>query len=76
MAVSVRGRTGLALTTGAGYSVFWVEDGQPYAIVSTLGLQDVLQVAAGLKGLDLVTWCATLHHSQHGPITQPCITWR
>ena len=52
-AVSVRGRPGTAFTTGAGFSVFWTEDGQRYAILGGLGLQDVLALAHSMEVLDL-----------------------
>jgi hypothetical protein len=55
-AVTVRGQPGVAFTTGAGYAVYWTEDHQPYAIVSGLGLADVLTLAEGLEALDLATW--------------------
>ena len=51
--VAVRGNRGVAFTTGAGYSVYWTEDQQPYAIRSSLGLQDVITLAGGLEELGL-----------------------
>ena len=54
-AVTVRGRPAIAFSTGAGFSVWWTEDGQPYAISSGLGLGSVLALAEGLEALDLVT---------------------
>lgn len=54
--VTVRGQRGMAFTTGAGYSVFWTEHGQPYAITGGLGLEDVLTLAQALESLDLTTW--------------------
>ena len=54
--VTVRGWQGVAFSSGAGYSLFWTEDGQPFAIVSGLGLEDVLTLAEGLEALDLATF--------------------
>ncbi len=54
--VTVRGRPGFAFSTGAGVSVWWTEDGQPYAINSGLGLEPVLALAESLAALDLPTW--------------------
>lgn len=54
--VTVRGQQAMAYTTGAGYSVYWTEDGQPYAIISGLGLTEALALAEGLEPLDLSAW--------------------
>ena len=54
--VTVRGRQGAAYTTGAGYSVFWEEDGHAYAITGGLGLTDVLNTAEALEAFDLATF--------------------
>ncbi|HEX2172940.1 MAG TPA: hypothetical protein VHL09_10905 [Dehalococcoidia bacterium] len=54
--VTVRSQPGQAYSTGAGYALYWVEDGQPLAIVSGLGLQDVVTLAEGLEEVDLPEW--------------------
>jgi hypothetical protein len=46
----------VAYTTGAGYSVFWTENGHPYAIRGGLSLEDTVQLAEGLEPLDWQTW--------------------
>jgi hypothetical protein len=58
--VAVRGRQGLAFTTGAGYSVFWSENGQPYAITGGLGRDAVLSMAESLEPLDIAAWLKRL----------------
>jgi hypothetical protein len=57
--VIVRGQPGFAYTTGAGYSIFWQENGQPYAIIGGLGLDAALEIAEGLELLDLDDWQAS-----------------
>jgi hypothetical protein len=55
-AITVRGQPGITLNTGAGATVYWREDGQPFGIISGLSLQDVQAIADGLQPLDLTTW--------------------
>ncbi|HUP28023.1 MAG TPA: DUF4367 domain-containing protein, partial [Chloroflexia bacterium] len=59
-AIVVRGQPGTLFTTGAGYSVFWREAGQPYAVVGGLPREDALALAESLEPLDLATWSARL----------------
>ena len=40
MPLAVRGRQGISFTTGAGYSVFWREGGQSYAVIGGLSRDD------------------------------------
>jgi hypothetical protein len=54
--IQVRGLQAAAFSTGAGYSLFWNEEGQSYAILSTLSLDDALTLADGLQPLDQETW--------------------
>lgn len=54
--VIVRGVRGVAYTTGAGYSLFWTENGRPYAIRGGLPLPDAMRLAEGLEALDRQTW--------------------
>ena len=58
--VTVRGQRGIAFTTGAGYTLFWTENGQPYAIRGNLPLLEAMRLAEGLTPLDLATWRARL----------------
>lgn len=58
--VTVRGQPGVAFTTGAGYSLFWEEGGQQYAILSSLSLEDALALADGLHPLDQAQWMGSL----------------
>jgi hypothetical protein len=58
--VTVRGQRGLAFTTGAGYTLFWTENGQPYAIRGNLPLPEAMRLAEGLTPLGLATWRARL----------------
>lgn len=54
--ITVRGQPGFAFTTGAGYKVWWKENGQPYSIGGGLGLDDVLALAEALEPVNLQTW--------------------
>lgn len=62
--VTVRGQQGIAFSTGAGYSLFWQEDGQPYAVLSSLSREDALAFANGLQAVDRQAWLAQLEASQ------------
>lgn len=54
--VTIRGQPGMAFTTGAGYSVFWKEHGQGYALSTSFRLDEVQALAETLEPLDLATW--------------------
>jgi len=54
--LAVRGRQGVSFTTGAGYSVFWSEGGQSYAVIGGLSRDDALAIAESLDPLDLAAW--------------------
>jgi hypothetical protein len=54
--VSVRGRAGRELNTGAGAAVYWQEDGLPYGVVTGLNLAEALRVADGLEVIGPATW--------------------
>lgn len=54
--VMIRGQAGFAFTTGAGYSLFWEEDGYPFQVGGGLGLEDALTLAEGLEPVALATW--------------------
>jgi hypothetical protein len=61
--ITIRGQPSVAFTTGAGYTIYWQEAGQPYAIVSGLGLEQARALAEGLEALDLATWRERLRQS-------------
>ena len=54
--VTIRGHAGVAFTTGAGYSLYWIEGSWPYQISGGLGLDEALQLANGLEALPLDDW--------------------
>ncbi len=54
--MTVRGQYGQAYSTGAGYTLVWMEDGQRYMIASDMGLREVLAMANRLEALDLPTF--------------------
>lgn len=54
--VTVRGLRGVAYTTGAGYSLFWTENGRPYGVRGGLPLPDAMRLAEGLEALDRQAW--------------------
>jgi hypothetical protein len=56
----VRGVQATLFTTGAGYSVFWTERGNPYAVIGGLARDAALALAESLEPVDLATWRARL----------------
>jgi hypothetical protein len=54
--VTIHGEQAMAYTTGAGYSVYWAEDSQLYAVISSLALSDAVALAEGLEALDRSAW--------------------
>jgi heat shock protein HslJ len=54
--VTIRGQAGYEFTTGAGWSLYWVEDGTPYSIISGIPREMAFAVADGLEPVDLTTW--------------------
>ena len=57
---TVRGLPATLFTTGAGYSVFWSERGNPYAVIGGLARDAALALAESLEPVDLATWRARL----------------
>ena len=55
-AVTVRGLNARAYTTGAGYTVRWEENGELYAVVGGLGLDDTVALINGLESVTRSTW--------------------
>jgi hypothetical protein len=56
-AVTVRGQQGSVYTTGAGYTVFWMEGSQPYELIANgRTLQAVLDLAFRLQTMDVQSW--------------------
>jgi beta-lactamase class A len=43
--ITVRGQDGLAFTTGAGYLIYWQEQGQPYAIAGFFSADELTEIA-------------------------------
>jgi hypothetical protein len=58
--VTVRGLPATLFTTGAGYSLFWSEADQGYAITGSLPRDTVLALAEQLEPVDLAAWRARL----------------
>ncbi len=54
--VTIRGQAGYKFTTGAGWSLYWVEDDTPYSIIGGLPRDMAFAVADGLEPVDLTTW--------------------
>lgn len=54
--VTVRTSKGTAYDHGSGYSIFWEEQGVPYAIIGDLTLDEARTVAEGLQSMDLEGW--------------------
>ncbi|HEX6289196.1 MAG TPA: DUF4367 domain-containing protein [Herpetosiphonaceae bacterium] len=58
--VTVRGVKGLAYQHGAGYSLYWEEQGTPYAIIGGLSLDQNKAITEALQSVDLATWQSRL----------------
>lgn len=54
--VTVRGRPGRELNTGAGAAVYWEEDGQPHGVRTALSLEEALRIAESLEVVGLPAW--------------------
>jgi hypothetical protein len=54
--VMIRTSKGMAYQNGAGYSVYWQEQGVPYAIIGELSLDEATVIADALQSTDLVGW--------------------
>jgi hypothetical protein len=62
-AITVRGQQGVAYRDGGGYSIYWVEDGRPYAIIGPLWLDNTLALANALDTLSLNSWKQRLNEA-------------
>jgi hypothetical protein len=54
--IMVRTSKGMAYQNGAGYSIYWQEQGVPYAIIGELSLDEAVAIADRLQSTDLVGW--------------------
>lgn len=73
--VTVHGVKGMAYENESGYSVYWEEQGTPYAIIGNLPLDQATAVAEALQPVDLATWqsklAATPGAGANPPNSQP-----
>ena len=54
--VTVRGRSGIAFKRDASYSVYWIENGQPYAVDSNYWIDTLLAFTNALDTVTLPDW--------------------
>jgi len=61
--VTVRGQPGTAYRNGGGYSVYWIEEGRPYAVISTMWIDNTLALTNALDSIPLDAWKQRLNQA-------------
>ena len=72
--IRIRNTTGTAYDHSSGYSIFWEEQGVPYAIIGDLSIEQGRAIADALQPLDLAAWQKNLASAPAGgnpPAEQP-----
>lgn len=64
--IRIRNTMGTAYDHSTGYSIFWEEQGVPYAIIGDLTIEQGRAVAESLQPVDLATWLSNLASAPAG----------